>query len=197
LFQGVASHRRARTRIVASARIALALALCCCAVPAAAGDTGTLTITGTITKSCALTGPGGTVDLGDVSVAGSKDIIVQVDCNTPFAYAVVSANHALTTSGQAIVGGTFDQSLPYALSTDFQTSGSNFGDSDIASASMTDAAAAPCLAGTFDPGCPYTTSGTTVSINKNATLTVSWSASVHPLVAGTFTDTITLTVRAI
>lgn len=167
-------------------------------VPAEAADTGTLTLQGTITASCALTGPGGGIDLGDVSTAGSKDIVVQVNCNAPFAYAVVSANHALTTSGQTIVGGTFDQSLPYTLATSFQTSGSSFGDSAIASANMTDAAAAPCQAGSFDAiNCPYANSGTTIATNKNATLTVSWGAAAHPLVSGTFTDTITLTVRVI
>jgi hypothetical protein len=174
------------------------MALLVCLAPAlAASDTATLTLQGTISASCGLSAPSGAVDLGDISVPGSRNFAITVDCNAPFAYAVVSSNQALTADAPPpVLGGAFDTTLPYTLTTQFETDGANFGDTAISSAAMTDAAAAPCLAAAFDAaGCPYANSGDAVAINKTGTLTVNWGGSVHPLTAGTFTDTITLTVR--
>ena len=179
---------------------ALAFLIVSMTAGASAADTGTLTIQGTITPSCGLTGPGGQVDLGDVSKAGQQQFSVSVNCNTPFAYSAVSAHQALVASNPApVVAGTFDQSLPYTLTTDFQTDGADFGRNDIPSSGLTDANASPCLAASYDrTGCSayFADSGTGVAIDKQATLTVRWSNPANPLVAGTFTDTITLTVRA-
>ena len=194
--------RNANGRMLAQAAIAATLSLLSLVgTSAMAGDTGTLTITGTITPSCGLTGPGGTVDLGNIGTAGSHQFDVTVNCNTPFAYALVSSNHALAAaSPPSVVNGTFDATLPYTLTTSFATDGASFGNSNIPSSALTDSNAAPCLAASYDAaGCAahFADSGTTVAIDKTGSLTVTWGAAAHPLVSGTFTDTITLTVRAI
>jgi len=180
--------------------IALASIFCVAASGARAGDTGALTIKGTVTPSCGITGPGGTVNLGNVSAAGSHQFTMTVNCNAPFAYAAVSANGALVSTGApSVVTGSFNQSLPYTLTTDFTTDGADFGHSNVPSSALTDANAAPCLAATYDAaGCAtyFGDSGTTVAINKSATLTVRWSNPANPLLAGSYTDTITITVRA-
>ena len=163
-----------------------------------AGDTVTLTVQGAVTATCELSGPGGAVNLGDLSAPGSHSFNVTVNCNSPFAYAAVSANSALTTSGGTIVLGQFDQSLPYWLTTRFsKNGGGSFGDGAIASSLLTTARAAPCLAASFDISCPFATSGSDVAINQTGTLTVSWGSSTHPLWAGTYTDILTLTVRVL
>ena len=191
--------RRARARRGA-ALIAMACILCAATSGARAGDTGALTIKGTVTPSCGITGPGGTVNLGDVSAAGSQQFTMTVNCNAPFAYAAVSTNGALvSTSTPSVVAGSFDHSLPYTLTTDFTTDGADFGHSNVPSSALTDANAAPCLAVTYDAvGCAayFADSGTTIAINKSATLTVRWSNPANPLLAGSYTDTITITVRA-
>ena len=197
------SSRNANRRMLVKAVAALAQLslLSLTGTSALAGDTGTLTITGTIAPSCGLTGPGAAVDLGNIGAAGSHQFDVTVNCNTPFAYALVSTNHALTAaSPPSVIDGTFDATLPYTLTTSFATDGASFGNSDIASADLTDTNAAPCLAPSYDAsGCAahFADSGATVAIDKTGTLTVTWGAAAHPLVSGTFTDTIVLTVRAI
>ena len=179
-----------------SVSVLVAFVLAVCSPAALAGSAGTLTVQGTIPQSCGLSGPSGAIDLGNIAAAGSKDVTISVDCNAPFAYAVVSTNHALIADAPpAVAGGSFNTSLPYTLSTSFETDGASFGDSNIPSANLTSANAAPCQAPAFDPSCPFANSGDTVAIQKTGRLTLSWDNPSSPLTAGTFSDTITLTVR--
>jgi hypothetical protein len=165
-------------------------------------QTVTLDVQGTLEASCALTGlPGGTVDLGDLSRAGSKPISFSVDCNAPFGYALVSGKGALGRVGSAgaIAAGSnaFGVSVPYVVTTTFATDQGTFGDTALAASTLTSIHAEPCLAPTFSTSCPFSHSGSGAAASgRPASLLVAWSSPSIQLQAGTYTDTLTLTVRA-
>ena len=177
--------------------VALAIAPLCAASPAMAGDTVKLTVQGEITASCALSG-GSSMQLGDVTGAGSKSLTLNVACNAPFAYALISSNGGLKSDGATqVVGGVFQTLQPYTVTTSFQTDQGAFGDTALPSATLTQQNADPCVAATFSATCPFANSGAGVALNQNATVTVGWSAPAAPLVAGGYSDTLTIVVRAI
>jgi len=165
---------------------------------AQAADQVQIAIEGRIEPACGLSGAGGSVDLGDISTAGERRLAFTVNCNAPFAYAVVSANGGLASQAKArVLGGEFTTLKPYSIGASFQTDLGSFGDAARESSTLTAAAAAPCLATAFSASCPFTTSGNGVAINKTGELTLEWDAASTPLLAGSFSDTITLTVRAL
>ena len=114
------------------------------AAPAAAQSV-TLDVEGEIEASCTLSGLAGTVSGLDFSVADSTSLNFTVDCNAPFAYALESSNQAFRTvppfSPLPLPGsGTFLESVPYTVTTSFQTDGGgSFGNVAIASATLTSA----------------------------------------------------------
>lgn len=179
--------------------ISTALALLC--FPAHA-QTVTLDIQGNLIASCALTGsPSGTVNLGDVSVAGSTSIAFVVDCNAPFAYAVTSGSLGLGRVGGAGPMAPGSQPLattvPYSITTSFMTDAGTFGDTALLANTLTSANAAPCVAPTYSAACSFTNSGTgAAAAGLPASLTIAWTPPSTPLQAGTYQDTLTLTVRA-
>jgi len=175
-----------------------ALATTAGAGSAQAADQVQITVQGEVEPACGLSGGSGSVQLGDISVAGERTLAFTVNCNAPFAYAVVSANGGLASqSGTKIIGGDFTTLKPYSVGARFQTDLGSFGDAARQSSALTAAAAAPCLATAFSASCPFTTSGNGVAINKTGELTLQWGAAATPLLAGSFSDTITLTVRAL
>lgn len=165
-------------------------------------QTVTLDIQGNLTASCALTGgPNGTVILGDVSVAGSTSIALAVDCNAPFAYAVTSGSLGLGRVGgvgpMAPGSQPFTTTVPYSITTSFTTDVGTFGDTALPANTLTGANAAPCVAPTYSVACPFAHSGTgAAAAGLPASLTIAWTPPSTPLQAGTYQDTLTLTVRA-
>ncbi|WP_439478382.1 hypothetical protein [Brevundimonas sp.] len=152
--------------------------------------------TGHVPESCTLTAPG-PFTLGDLSDTASRALVVNVNCNTPWTYSLVSANGALVAeTPPAQVSGVFTTSLPYVVQTSFATDGAPFGDSGLNSAALTASNAATCVA-YASASCPFADSGAAVSIDKSGSLSVSWTTPINPLVAGTYTDTLTLTVLVI
>lgn len=182
-------------RTICAAASALALLAAPCAW---AADEVQITIQGEIEPSCGLSGGGGAMQLGDISVAGEKALAFTVNCNAPFTYALVSAHGGLASaSGAPVIGGAFQTLMPYAVSARFETDQGMFGDTALQSGDLTAAAAAPCLADTFSASCPFATSGAGIAINRGGELRLKWSAATTPLLAGAYADTITLTVRAL
>ncbi len=173
------------------------------AAPAAAQSV-TLDVEGEIEASCELSGLAGSVSGLDFSVADSTTLDFTVDCNAPFAYALESGSQAFRTVAPFTLpplpgSGTILESVPYTVTTSFLTDGGgSFGDVAIDSATLTSANAAPCTAATFSASCPFADSGTDIAANpagNNASIEVSWDTPPDPLLAGTYQDTLTLTVR--
>lgn len=191
-------HHTVRSGRRAACSALAALSLLACAGAAHAADQVRITIEGRIEPSCGLSGAAGSVALGDISVAGERTLAFTVNCNSPFAYALVSTNGGLAAQArQRVVGGDFVSLKPYAVGARFQTDLGSFGDAARPSSALTSAAAAPCLAAAFSNSCPFATSGNGVAINKTGELTLKWDAASTPLLAGQFSDTIMLTVRAL
>jgi spore coat protein U-like protein len=165
-------------------------------------QTVTLDIQGTLEASCSLSGlPAGNLSLGDVNAAGSMPLNFSVDCNAPFAYALVSGNGALGRVGGVgpMAPGSLPiaSSVPYTVTTNFTTDAGSFGDSALPASSLTVANAAPCIAATFSASCPFSNSGTgAAAAGLPASLSIAWTPPAVPLQAGTYQDTLTLTVRA-
>lgn len=119
----------------------------------------------------------------------------------PFGYAITSQNLGLSyAAGQAsAVSGsqTFDTKVPYTVSTLFQTDGTSFGNTNMAASDLTAANAAPCVAASYSSSCPFANSGSAAAASgKPAKLTLNWAGTgSNPLLAGTYKDTLTITVR--
>ena len=164
---------------------------------AQAADTVSLTLQGTIPADCAMTAPNSSLQLGDITRNGQQALSLNVNCNAPFAYSHLSTNGGLKLQGAAsVVGGAFASSQPYSVTTSFQTDQGSFGDGALPSGSLTLANAAPCLAASYGASCPFANSGAGVAINRTASLIIGWAAPTAPLLAGTYSDVLTVTVRA-
>lgn len=182
---------------------ALTIAACFLNAFSASAQSVELEVTGSIEASCALSGVTSSVTGLNFTSANSVTLDYTVDCNAPFAYAIESANQAFTrTSGDAVVGGSssFADTLPYNVTTSFTTDNGSFGDVSLSSSDLTAANTAPCVGASFDIACEatFSNSGTDVAANPtgtNASLQVAWGNSATPLLAGTYQDTLTLTVR--
>lgn len=162
-------------------------AACCTLVAAAtalAADQVTINLTGTITPACALSGINPTAALGNVAAAGAVSIPFTIDCNAPFTYALSSANGGLAHQSVTTASGGFAIAVPYAVQTVIATNSGAGIDQTCTSASIKTGAVS----------CAFTNSGTAVAIQKAGSLGLTWAASSLPLVAGTYQDTLTLTV---
>jgi hypothetical protein len=167
-------------------------------VPGPARTQVTITAEGEVPESCTLTAPG-PFALGDLAdTASVRALAVSVNCNTPWTYSLVSTNGALVAAAPPTqVAGVFATSLNYQVTTLFNTDAGSFGDAALASGSLTAANAAGCVANAATT-CPFADSGTDVSIAQTSgSLTVSWTTPANPLVAATYSDTLTLTVLVI
>ena len=179
MTRGVSQHRT---------KAALAAAtLGCVAVGAGAlraADTVTINLTGTITASCALSGVAASASLGDITVAGSTTINFTTDCNAPFAYSLASLNGGLKHTTISTAPSGFAITQAYAVQTIIATNSGGGINQTCTSASIKTGAVT----------CAFTNSGTAVAIQKASSLGISWTASASPLLAGTYQDTLTLTV---
>lgn len=178
----------------------LGAALCCAAAPVYAQSV-TIDVQGTLAASCELTVPVASYTNLNIVAAGSQAIPFTVDCNAPFAYSLVSTNGGLLNApGLAtVVQGSmpFTGKVPYKVTTNFATDAGNFGDTNLEASDLTTANAAPCVAVVYSATCPFTNSGTGAAAKGlAASMTLNWLAPTGPpLVAGTYSDTLTLTVR--
>lgn len=157
----------------------------------------TITAEGQVPESCTLTAPG-PFALGDLADTSVRALAVNVNCNTPWTYSLVSQYGALVAVAPPTqVAGVFTTSLAYQVTTRFSTDAGSFGDSALASGGLTAAKAAECVANPATT-CPFADSGTDVSIARTSgSLTVSWTTPANPLAAATYSDTLTLTVLVI
>ena len=163
----------------------------------------TIDVEGTLQSACALTDLPGNFSLGNlVTEAGQeKTINFKVDCNAPFAYSIKSGNGALKRtlgSGDIVAGSLpFTTEVPYQITTNFTTDAAPFGDNGLVSTNLTAANEAPCVGAVYSASCPFANSGLgAAAVPKDASLKIKWDLPIGaPLIGGTFSDTLTLTVR--
>ncbi len=174
-----------------SASITACLAACGALVAPAAVRADDLTINaiGAVPQACsiAVASPFGTAALG---TAGMASATATVNCNTGFVLKVTSANGALRTSAAATTG--FANALPYSLFVSLPL--------DNASTISATCAATALVAGqascALSPAGSGLTSGGLSAIGKTAQLQAQWAAPTSSLVAGSYSDTITVSIAA-
>lgn len=155
------------------------------AAGSARADAVQFVATGTISASCSLTKAS---DFASANLAanGSVNATATVNCNTGFTVTATSAKGAIKRVPLVAPPANFTNSLPYAfaLSVPLDSGGP---------------AAANCASAAMLANSCSVSSGSAVATNKTATLTTSWTAPVAPapmLVAGSYSDTITLSIAA-
>ena len=152
----------------------------------------TIDVTGTVAERCGFsTPPTSQAALGDLTSPGTLSLPFTVDCNTPFRIRAMSSNGGLKTHSPGAAGftNTLDYNLQLQLSTD------------------AGALSATCDAGALAGGggdCAYygncagqgLSSGEGVALKAPAALKFDWTPPPKRLVAGTYTDTVTIVVEA-
>lgn len=152
-------------------------------------QTLTVTAKGSFPTLCTIT-KSGDFPVNDLSNVGafSAQATAALNCNTPFKVQVASANGAMVRP-IATVPPSFTNMQSYELSFAFQTD-----DLVDRSASCSSEALKSGVGCTLSTGL---TSGASTAINKTATLTASWTVgSATPLLAGSYSDTLTVTLGA-
>ena len=190
-------RRRFEVAAVSVAAITVSIAASVCGAGQAQAQV-TITAQGEVPQSCTVTAPGALI-LGDLADdASARTQVLNVSCNAPWTYSLVSANGGLVANAPPNqVAGVFTTTLTYQVTTLFSTDGGAFGDAALASRNLTAANAAGCVANSV-VACPFASSGADASISQTAgSLAVSWSTPAQPLVAATYSDTLTLTVLVI
>jgi hypothetical protein len=174
-----------------------ACALACAAFAASPGLAQTtieLTIQGTVPPACQISTPGGIVQLNDPSANGfggsmagaySGTVPIGFSCNAPFGVTVQSARGGLRrdAAAPATFGNfvsTLDYSLAYTIPLD------NGGLATIAGCSSTSLQATP--------GCAVNANYS--AINQTMTAKISWPRPSAPILAGNYSDTVTIRVQA-
>lgn len=132
--------------------------------------------------------------VANLGAGGNRSATATVTCNKSFKINASSANGAIQTSGTAPA--SFANALPYTLRIDVPLD-----DGSTISAACT---STTLVAG--QSACPLSpsngtglSSGGRIATNQAATLTVSWSAVALPtrLIAGSYADTITLSIATV
>lgn len=156
------------------------------APPVSHNDEASLELIGSIEPNCAITRGSGPVDLGDITEAGEANIVLAIDCNEHFGYQILSQNGGLAHQSQTATSNRFARFLPYELSIEIPTT------EDIIRDAFTSAELAPGRVETT----AFSHSDGGVAFSQIATLTLTWDDPAQPLLAGSYQDTLTLTVGA-
>jgi hypothetical protein len=158
-------------------------------------DVLTVTATGTIGTACsiAVASPFSSPDL---SASGSVGATATVNCNTGFKVNATSANGAIKTATTAPT--SFTNTLPYnfTFSVPLESGSPNPISATCASTALVAGQSSCALSPANGTG--LSSSGR-ASIGKTATLTLAYTVPTLPtrLIAGSYTDTITLTVATV
>jgi hypothetical protein len=141
-------------------------------------------VTGTITPYCANSITAAPVNAGDPRKAGSASFAFTVDCNAPFQYTMQSDNGALrlTNAPDAVSRDQIEVAYNVHIRIPLTLGGSI--DDTCSSKSIKHGATS----------CPFTDSGQKVAINQQAETQISWNSSQARLLAGQYTDRLTVFV---
>jgi hypothetical protein len=148
-----------------------------------AEDLVTIEVVGEIDPKCRLNALPVGIELGQISKSGTQLIPFQINCNAPFEYSVRSRDGALKHLDviEASIG--LVAQIPYKLDVRIPT------DEGL----ILDQCDSSNLSGS-SPSCGHGNSGSSTAIDQTASLTLSWNVSAE-LVAGTYSDVLTLTFR--
>jgi hypothetical protein len=143
----------------------------------AGADRVRLELRGHVLPHCSFSGIPSGVDLGqlgDGSGAAGRQLAFQLNCNTPFAYALSSQSGSIRPADAAKQEGFLDE-IPYRASLAILT--------DSGASLLLD-----CTSGEIrrDGGGCRGTSGSDTAIDKSAVLTVSWAKPEKHLMAGRY-----------
>lgn len=148
-------------------------------------------LVGAIDTVCELPEFPESIDLGRLDQRDTHQVDFVVNCNAPFAYQVTSQNGALKHATHEAPKGFADR-LPYALRMYIPT------DKGV----IDDTCRSPRLREGGRP-CRLSNSGDGISINQSARMTFSWDSapatpggSNRPLIAGEYSDVLTITLMA-
>jgi hypothetical protein len=123
-----------------------------------------------------------TVDVPDITKAGSKNFSFTVNCNAPFQYHLEAKYGALTHAGGSVAAKGFAKSVPYDVAIYIPTD----------SAAINDRCSGESI-GFGKAGCRFSNSGNGIALASRSNLLVAWAPEGIPM-AGKYTDKLTLTV---
>jgi len=195
-FRAVRGVRSARgaAALAIGALLAAAVPTICLADAIPLGDPQSVTVDviGTVPGHCGFTtAPPSQTIPGDLSQAGSLTVAFGVNCNAPFRVRAASKNGGFLTD-QAAVGDTIADQLDYSLHLTLPTS---LGALDATcNADALKAGAGGCAFYGTAAG-QGLSSGDGVAINQSGSLQFGWTQSAKHLVAGSYSDTLTIVVE--
>jgi len=165
----------------------------CVLLAAAPGraDTVAITASGTIQPRCGVSVQQA-FSSADFSTSGSSVAQALVDCNTGFRINITSANGAAKTTNQASSG--FTNSLPYSLKLSVPLDSGSPVEATCTSGTLMSGQASCALSPNNASGL---SSGGKSAINQIATLTASWAPPFQKLVAGSYSDTLTVSIASV
>ena len=159
--------------------------LCTLSLSALAARQVSIRLEGEIVPECAITGTGDSatsLNLGDLSKAGSRDYRFLLSCNAPFGYRLEAQYGALTNNAAVTQRGSL-ATLPYEIAIHIPTDGKPIDDR--------------CTGASLWAGgmrCPFSHSNGAIALNAEGRLTVAWPAATIQTEAGSYTDQLTLSV---
>ncbi len=155
-------------------------------VPAlfAAADAVKVEVTGNITPSCSSSSTTVTLNPGDISKAGSAKSTFTIDCNAPFQYTMQSANGALRLVNAPATAAASHIEAPYDVHIRIPLTLGGVIDDTCNSAAIKQGAVS----------CKFSDSGQKIAVNQTAEAQISWKDAQAQLMAGQYSDRLTITV---
>lgn len=157
---------------------------------ALAQETLEMVVQGDVAPSCAVSFASDAMTVqGALPGALTASADFNVDCNAPFSYTLASRNGALAYDGSTMLAGGSDSMgsfVRYDATVMIPLE-------DGAPAVISDT----CSSDTIDDDvntCVFTNSGTAIALDNTGTLSIATAAASEPLLAGDYTDTLTLTI---
>ena len=148
------------------------------------GNTVKIAVTGNIVPSCSTSSAVQVLDVGNIGKAGSAKVNFAVDCNAPFQYSVQSEKGAMRLVNAPATAPAKRFEAPYNLHVKIPlTLGGQIDNSCNSKAIQAGAT-----------GCKFSDSGQKIAVEQIAEMQISWSDPQQSLVAGQYTDQLTITV---
>jgi hypothetical protein len=161
-----------------------ALSLICLASSSYAQSV-TIHLEGEVPSFCRLETSTTQILLGELTNTGRAVFPFRVRCNTPFHFSLFSRNGALVTGSDGPLRPGFRATVPYEAAVNIPTS----------AGFISGACGSDHLRATAQ-SCIFPDSRGGIALTGEATITVNWSLGADILVAGTYTDSLTLEVGA-
>jgi spore coat protein U-like protein len=144
-----------------------------------------VTVTARIPFSCKVSNTTPNLNLGELSRAGAASVSFQVSCNAPFHYALSSRNGSLAQTAGVRAKPPFFSSLPYTVNYSLGTSAGMLVDTCLSSNMLATATT-----------CSGRSTSDAIAIQQTATIGFSWDPHGSFPVAGSYADTVTVTLSA-